>query len=257
MSELAGTDPDRDKRGKAAEGGLEGNNVGSQQPGATAIPEHRGAGEGSPRLVRTKFDYLPTSDRGKLADFPGNDLAKVNPSGRNLTLDLGTSGDAETRPENVSVDFYIKYLRAQADADVPVGAIVMVGRDLPASEFWLPCDGQSLATGDYPDLHRAIGTTYGSSAGKFSLPDLEARFLRGASDTTAVGTLQEHATGRPVTAFTISVPHLPVSKALTGGGAWGGAARIKGSKEIEPWNSGGNADTRPVNLYLNFYIRVR
>lgn len=257
VSERSNADPDRDKRTKAAAGGWEGNNVGSQQDWATAIPIHPGGGEASPRLLRTKFDNLPTSNRGKLTDWPRFQLARLNPAGKNLTLNLGESGDAETRPANVSVDFYIKYISSQSDGDVPVGTIIMVGRDLPANDFWLPCDGQSLAIDEYRALHQAIGSAHGSSAGRFNVPDLEGRFLRGASGGTAVGSVQEYATGRPRTALTVSVPWLPDSTCGTGGGARTGAAEVKGSKTIDPWSSGGNGDSRPVNLYLNFYIRAK
>lgn len=257
VSELSHVDPDRDKRTKAAAGGWDGNNVGTQQDWATATPVHKDGGEASPRLLRTKFDKLPTSNRGKLTDFWGWSLAKLNTAGKNLTLNLGDSGDAETRPANVSVDFWIKYFRSQPDGEVPVGTIITVGRNLPANEFWLPCKGQSLDIDEYRALHQAIGTVHGSSAGRFSVPDLEGRFLRGASGGAGVGSVQEYATGRPRTALTVSVPYLPDGRCDTGGGARGGAAHVKGSKTIDPWSSGGNGDSRPVNLYLNFYIRAR
>jgi microcystin-dependent protein len=257
VSELSNVDPERDKRTKAAAGGWDGNNVGTQQDWATAIPVHKDGGDAGPRLLRAKFDNLPTSNRGKLTDFWGWSLARLNTGAKSLTLNLGDSGDAETRPANVSVDFYIKYIRSQPDTDVPVGTIITVGRNLPANDFWLPCDGRSLDIDQYRALHQAIGTAYGSSAGRFNVPDLEGRFLRGASGGTAVGSVQEYATGRPRTALTVSVPNLPDSRCDTGGGARGGAAHVKGSKTIDPWSSGGNGDSRPVNLYLNFYIRAR
>jgi len=273
VSESSNADPDRDRRPPAADGGFANNNVGSQQDWATAIPYHTSGGEESPRLLRAKFDNLPTSNQGKLTDWPGRYLAMVNPSGKNLTLHLGTSGDAETRPENVSVAYFIG---CQPAGEVPVGTIAMLARHLPAGEFWLPCDGRAVAVAEYSDLHRAIGTHYGSAgAGQFSLPDLEGRFVRGASlktgrdadaadrtplgsgDPEGVGSVQDYATGRPRADLTVAVPYLPGSTCRTGGGARGGAAGNDGAKRIDPWGSGGNADTRPVNVYLNFYIRVR
>ncbi len=45
---------------------------------------------------------------------------------------------------------------------------------------WIECAGQTLATKDYPELHEAIGETWGvgSSAG-FLVPDLRGRLLHG------------------------------------------------------------------------------
>jgi microcystin-dependent protein len=273
VSESSNADPDRDRRPPAADGGFANNNVGSRQDWATAIPYHTSGGDQSLRLLRAQFDNLPTRNQGKLVDVTGRRLALVNPSGKNLTLNLGTSGDAETRPENVSVAYCIK---SEPTGEVPVGTIAMLARDLPASEFWLPCDGRTVAVAEYSTLHQAIGTIYGSpGAGQLSLPDLEGRFVRGASlktgrdadaasriplgsgDPEGAGSVQDYATGKPRADLTVSVPHLPSNTCSTGGGARGGAAGNNGAKRIDPWGSGGNADTRPVNLYLNFYIRVR
>ena len=45
---------------------------------------------------------------------------------------------------------------------------------------WLLCDGRRVAVKEYPDLYRAIGTTYGGKAGQnFRLPDFRGVFLRG------------------------------------------------------------------------------
>jgi microcystin-dependent protein len=45
---------------------------------------------------------------------------------------------------------------------------------------WLICDGQLLPAKDYPDLYRAIQTTYGGQVpNSFRLPDFRGVFLRG------------------------------------------------------------------------------
>jgi len=266
VSEAANTDPNRDTRVAPSPGGNAGNNVGSQQDWATGLPYETG------RQVQTTFSALPTQNRGKYVDTLGRELARVNHGSVPLQLSLGQSGDAETRPENISIDFYVK---SQPEGEVPVGTIAAIGVNLPANDFWLPCDGRSLAIAEYQDLHKAIGTTYGSEPGRFRLPDTEGRFLRGASDTTGqdpdaarripagsgepagVGSVQGFATGRPRTEFSVNVPNLPNSTIRTHGGARGGVAGINGPKDIDPWSKGGNADTRPVNVYLNCYIRAR
>ena len=153
--------------------------------------------------MRTRFENLPHSHQGKLVDVTGRRLALVNPSGRDMTLHLGTSGDAETRPENVSMDFYVKF---KPEGEVPVGTIATIGRDLPANDNWLPCDGRSLPVASYPALYQAIGTLYGSpGSGQFSLPDLEGRFLRGASQGTGHDPNAGHQT-RPAPAIQAASP---------------------------------------------------
>jgi Skp family chaperone for outer membrane proteins len=41
------------------------------------------------------------------------------------------------------------------------------------SQMWLPCNGNSIPIGEFPDLYAAIGDTYGASSGEgyFKLPD--------------------------------------------------------------------------------------
>jgi len=50
---------------------------------------------------------------------------------------------------------------------------------------WLLCDGASVATATYPDLHTAIGYVYGGAGANFNLPNLVDRFVRGQSTQTA------------------------------------------------------------------------
>jgi len=50
---------------------------------------------------------------------------------------------------------------------------------------WLLCDGASVATATYGDLHTAIGYVYGGAGANFNLPNLVNRFVRGQSTQTA------------------------------------------------------------------------
>lgn len=47
---------------------------------------------------------------------------------------------------------------------------------------WLPCDGQSLATKDYPNLYALIGNLYGGDFFLFNLPDLRGRVVVGYTE---------------------------------------------------------------------------
>lgn len=64
---------------------------------------------------------------------------------------------------------------------IPVGAVMPYPIDtVPAG--WLHCNGQSLATADYPALFAKLGYKYGGSGANFNLPDYRGEFLRGDED---------------------------------------------------------------------------
>ena len=61
---------------------------------------------------------------------------------------------------------------------------------------YLRCDGSSCLIEDYPELHAAIGNTYGSVDDyHFNLPDFQGVFFRGAGGkkSASLGVLQEAA----------------------------------------------------------------
>ena len=61
----------------------------------------------------------------------------------------------------------------------PIGTIqAFAFNSIP--DGWLPCDGRSLSTEEYPLLYKVIGKIYGSASnGKYRLPNLCGRFIRG------------------------------------------------------------------------------
>lgn len=63
---------------------------------------------------------------------------------------------------------------------LPVGSISAYGgENIPTN--WLKCNGEAISRTDYPDLFKAIGTTYGRGDGSttFNLPDLSGRVVVG------------------------------------------------------------------------------
>jgi len=85
--------------------------------------------------------------------------------------------------------------------------------NIPAG--WLLCDGASVATATYADLHTAIGYVYGGAGANFNLPNLVNRFVRGQSTQTA-------ATGG-ADSLTLSTAQMPThthtaSSSVTDGG---------------------------------------
>lgn len=87
----------------------------------------------------------------------------------------------------------------------PVGSILWyTGENVPTG--YLLCDGSAVSRTDYADLFSVVGTTFGAGDGSttFNLPDLRAKFIRGAGAnngyTASFGQTQEATaaiTGNP------------------------------------------------------------
>jgi len=66
---------------------------------------------------------------------------------------------------------------------IPVGTIVpyvSTAGSLPYG--WLPCDGRSVATADFPDLSGVIHYGYGGSGANFNVPDLTNKAVYGSDN---------------------------------------------------------------------------
>lgn len=81
---------------------------------------------------------------------------------------------------------------AQIPPAVPTGMIAFFDlTDIP--DGWLLCDGSAVSRTTYANLFAEIGTRHGAGDGSttFNLPDMDARFLEGTTDTGQVGTKVE------------------------------------------------------------------
>lgn len=138
----------------------------------------------------------------------------------------------------------------------PVGVVTAVGAAPNfTDDTWLPCDGSFKNESDYPQLFGAIGYTYGQEPGKFAVPDYRGRFLRGSAEP--VGTLQNYATRKPNTAFQGMAYWLPSSQAEMSALPSGACARDAGALDLACCTQGGDKETRPVNVYVEYYIKAK
>ncbi len=166
-------------------------------------------------------------------------------------------------------------------------------RELLMPAGWLFCDGAAVSRTEYPALYAAIGNSWGNPGPTtFNLPDLTGRFLRGVDGGTArdpdrgtrdeakpggnsgnsVGSIQGDATRRPHVAFQISSSGQhshSYTSALIGdcpGHECGqgsareyptpnGATTAGTGNHAHTIQTGGDAETRPKNAYVNFLIR--
>jgi microcystin-dependent protein len=141
---------------------------------------------------------------------------------------------------------------------------------------WMLCDARFLYVAQYPDLYAVIGNLYGGSFPFFQLPDCRGMFLRGVDDgsgndpdlkmrtgpagdpaSAGVGSFQLHALeththdmatfeqdGSVTTEGTAQVLEQSMTTKT-------GAPNLASKSSLSP------NETRPVNLAVNYIIRVR
>ncbi|SHG35908.1 phage tail protein [Dysgonomonas macrotermitis] len=150
----------------------------------------------------------------------------------------------------------------------PIGAILLQGNDLPKNDRWLPCDGQNLSKAEYAELFDIIGNRYGEDKqkGTFRIPDYRGEFLRGAKagtnlETLGPGLFEDCSTKKPNgTSFSANIPHLPTSDKGTHGVTKGDNIGYNDNTKTIEQNTctkGGDKETRPINVYVNYYIKAR
>ena len=82
-----------------------------------------------------------------------------------------------------------KAIAQQLPPAIPTGAIIYFDLTECPPDF-LICDGSAVSRTTYANLFAKIGTRHGAGDGSttFNLPDMDARFLEGTTDTGQVGT---------------------------------------------------------------------
>jgi hypothetical protein len=163
---------------------------------------------------------------------------------------------------------------------VPIGAVTMwAGTYATIPNGWELCDGSILPAVNFPALFSAIGTQWGVSAGNVVLPDLRYAFIRGAfapsttksffndpdvssriqmgnglvsePGSVQLDSLQQHQHASPDGSNFVT----DLYKSSQGHGSDAGS----NSSDVKTGNIvGGRAssETRPVNAYLFYIIRV-
>lgn len=259
------------------------------------------AATGGASLADWSFFSVPVDTRGNfrvsLAGGTKFDLRKIVHATQSLYLEIsvqGATGLQKLTPR-VEIGNTARALHSQhAENGAPVGTIVAFGGNTPP-KGWLLCDGQAINRTKYTDLHKVIGTHFGSGDGSttFNVPDLRGRFLRGvdlsgtldkdAASRTAmtsggntgpkVGSVQGYATARPSSAFSTSSVNLSHSHSLSGwvyrqwhsttSGHLGVLLNYSGATKTtsalgshnHSVTAGGDKETRPVNAYVNYIIK--
>ncbi|HTB31202.1 MAG TPA: phage tail protein, partial [Bacteroidia bacterium] len=194
-SHLTGRDPDAANRFAINTGGNTGDMIGSAEfyatgtPTALAISED-GAHTHNRTLVPQTNHHAAYGASGFAAyntmEWTDNATTSSTDGAHGHSI---IGGDKETRPRNIYADFYIANEDMAASAP-PIGSIMSFGGDTSdigvilslAKIGWLACDGSSVRIDQYRALYDVIGTTFGASPLKFSLPDLRGFFAIGAGE---------------------------------------------------------------------------
>jgi microcystin-dependent protein len=245
---------------------IEGNGgagIGSYQDWATAPPRGIGAkfsvGIPSYPFISTSGYQAGVANAAKYRDHTE-------------TFDV-VGGDPETRPISMAVEWFVRFRGpapgAKPGEELPVGVLIATGSAAQVAN-WLPCQGQSLLIADYEALFKVIGKTFGGDSDTtFALPDLRGRFLRGAGDPDATyprprgkperepSKVQDFATGAPHAKFTASASNWPGNETsnIVSYGTGYNLLKLEGDASIA--STGGDAETRPFNVYVQHLIKAR
>lgn len=187
--------------------------------------------------------------------------------------------------------------RLQGSNDAPAGMVMMwAGNDVGTfilNNRWTICGGQALEKADFPELYDAIGGGFGETATTFNVPDMRGQFIRatdrglgkdpgpraaagnGSVGNAAPGTTQQDGIAAHTHDFLDNQVDLNFTD-VTGNNAPdippAGAGstvfpnllqsstdrvvirRFDDTTEVQ-----GNAalETRPCNIAMNFYIKVK
>lgn len=157
---------------------------------------------------------------------------------------------------------------------IPSGAVLpYAGSTAPTG--YLIADGSAVSRTTYANLFAAIGTAFGEGDGSstFNLPDLRGRFIRGVDGTAGrdpdsstrtamnsggntgnnVGSVQADEFASHT--HTVTVDSYAGSGILGNFAHWSGANTHEGTSSATSNAAGGN-ETRPLNAYMTYIIKI-
>lgn len=176
---------------------------------------------------------------------------------------------------------------------LPIGTIMPFAGDVtnPTTQSsllaagWLPCLGGTYPTsGQFAPLYALIGNTYGGDASNFAVPDLRGTFVRGVDPsgtlTGPIGTSQSYATALPRSEDFATSPADPHSHQASFLPNRSNNSERSAGFHMAEWSdgapdttlagkhthrtqapgtagAGGDAETRPVNVYCDYIIKYQ
>lgn len=278
----AGNDPDAATRTAPPNVGNCCDAPGSLQQMATALP----VSPSKPFIVT--IPHLPQESKHVNEDkISGHRMMKWN--GNTATTEF-SGGAVETRPINNYVYFIIKHSHTTAagtDVIIPIGSVVPIAGTNTAGlgNKWLLCSGNVLQRKEYKELFQVIQNIHGGDTENFYLPDYRGYFLRGVDGNSHhdqdahnrlppqptlppgeqgasgdnVGSIQYSDTAQATNRFTAQVAHVPPLDPIEVDDV-SGFSNARWTSAITtvtaPTIGGGNTESRPINTYVDWYIKT-
>ena len=206
-----------------------------------------------------------------MADKKITDLTLIDEA----TDDVSLPGDDGVQTYRITIAQIKEFVLKSA---APLGSISAFAGTTPPSTNWFICNGQDISRTTYATLFSLIGTTHGAGDGvtTFGLPDLRGEFIRGLDNGRGVdssrtlGSDQNDTTRRPRnTSFTTNTTgdHTHVreefasvasggSGRLVPSGAGSNRSTQSAGDHSHSITGGGDAETRPRNIAMNYIIKV-
>ncbi|WP_166873888.1 tail fiber protein [Enterobacter sp. Ap-1006] len=223
-----GVDPDAANRVAAATGGATGNNTGSLEKTATALPanqwvlQHAGLHTHTCQHLTSDMHMAWDGSTYSMARWSGN--ATLQNAGAHSHTVSGF--DNATQPINIALYYIIKVSESSSTSGIiPAGAVVgFAGTLNTLPTGWLKCNGAAYSINTYGNLMSTIFYNYGGDGvAVFNVPDFRGYFLRGTSHVTgrdpdavnrhalntggntgdAIGSAQYYATGASIKGIVI------------------------------------------------------
>jgi len=235
------------------------------------------------------FNVVLSGDGALLSGAPDVTLPSIftGTGSDSRYLELTVAGSTPIRPRQRFVASPYAFLaedvrsfnqRPPEDYFLPPGMVVpFAGSSAPNG--WLPCDGTSYTTNQYPRLFAAIGTAWGTTgSGNFNVPDLRGMFLRGVNGSRTGSYADPGSTNRMTALiggnsgnnvgsvqedqvvshnhnydnewkYLQRLGHQTINAGLDNSP---NEPDIIQTREIQPY---GGAETRPNNAYVNYIIK--
>lgn len=278
-------DPDIDLRTALQQGGATGPHVGSYQTYGTAPPQETPFEASIPNLAQECSSYI-----AGCMTRP----AKCNEGKSTTEIVSGGDKETRPVNKYVNFVIKYATVANQRKVELPIGSVIAFAADAEhargISNNWILCDGQNFPPlGQFEPLFDVIDYAHGKqtvdSSENFVLPDYRGYFLRGVSSGSgrdpdastrqapytpeepggaggnsgdAIGSKQGAATGIPVKANMETTYRTPPSK--EGDKSTDGTKKSRyrpngGSTDVPLTTKGGDAETRPRNMRVDYYIR--
>lgn len=229
------------------------------------------------------WPVLPASQKFMTLDASGNMAAPWAVD--NSTLEISGGTTLQVKPGGIGST------QLASGLGLVFSGCIVAGGNTAAPSGWLLCDGTSYLRADYPTLFTAIGTAYGAADGThFNVPAGQGYFLRGVSGASSndpdknarTAQFPGGNTGNNVGSEQSSTfqSHTHTANVTDPGhfhsfGSAAGSTFATGSANrdftttatnntnskttgitVSNTSSGGSTETRPLNLYVNYFIKT-